>query len=93
MKQIVLATVLLTIFSSCLVSKKKFDDVLAQKVRTEADLADRNAQIDKANADLKDLNEQLRKVKEDRLWRQLKSIRASGLVPSPQAAMGAIARD
>jgi chemotaxis protein MotB len=65
MKQIILATILLTIFSSCIVSKKKFDDVLAQKVRTEADLADRNAQIDKANADLKDLNEQLRKVKED----------------------------
>ena len=65
MKQIVLATILLTIFSSCIVSKKKFDDVLAQKVRMEADLADRNAQIDKANADLKDLNEQLSKLKED----------------------------
>jgi chemotaxis protein MotB len=64
MKQIIVATFVLTIFSSC-VSKKKFDDVLAQKVRTEADLADRTAQIDKANADLKDLNDQLRKLKED----------------------------
>lgn len=64
MKQIIVATFVLTIFSSC-VSKKKFDDVLAQKVRTEADLADRTAQIDKANVDLKDLNDQLRKLKED----------------------------
>lgn len=65
MKQIILATFLLTIFSSCLVSKKKFDDILAQKVRMEADLADRNTQIDKANADLKDLNDQLGKLRED----------------------------
>src|SRR4051812_11965998 len=65
MKQIVLATVLLTVFSSCLVSKKKFDDILAQKVRMEADLADRNAQIDKGNTDQKTLNEQLSKLRED----------------------------
>ncbi len=55
---------LLVIFSSC-VSKKKFDDLLAQKVRMEADLADRNTTLDHANATLADLNDQLRKLKED----------------------------
>ncbi len=65
MKQFVLAAVLACIFSSCLVSKKKYDDLLAQKVRMEADLTDRNSQLDKSTADVKDLEEKLRKLKED----------------------------
>ena len=65
MKNILLGIWLLMIFSSCIVSRKKFDDVLAQKVRMEADLADRNTQLDKANADLKDLDEKLKKLKDD----------------------------
>lgn len=65
MKQFVVAVTLACIFSSCLVSKKKYDDLLAQKVRMEADLSDRNSQLDKSNADIKDLEEQLRKLKED----------------------------
>lgn len=56
---------LLIFCSSCVVTKKKYDDLLAQKVRMEADLADRNAQLDKANADLKDLDAQLKKLKDD----------------------------
>jgi chemotaxis protein MotB len=65
MRQFAIATVLVCIFSSCLVSKKKYDDLLAQKVRMEADLTDRNSQLDKSNADVKDLEEKLRKLKED----------------------------
>lgn len=65
MKQFVLATFMVFIFSSCLVSKKKYDDLLAQKVRMEADLTDRNSALDKSNADIKDLEERLRKLKED----------------------------
>jgi chemotaxis protein MotB len=65
MKKLLLGVCLLTIFSSCIVSKKKYDDLLAQKVRTEADLADRSTALDKANADLKDLEEKLKKLKED----------------------------
>jgi chemotaxis protein MotB len=65
MRQFAIATVLVCIFSSCLVSKKKYDDLLAQKVRMEADLTDRNSQLDKSNADIKDLEEKLRKLKED----------------------------
>jgi len=65
MKQVLLATSLLFIFSSCIVTKKKYDDLLAQKVRTEADLADRTTQLDKANTDLASLSEELKKLKED----------------------------
>jgi chemotaxis protein MotB len=65
MKTLILGVGLLMIFSSCIVTKKKYDDLLAQKVRMEADLADRNTSLEKANADLKDLDEKLRLLKED----------------------------
>jgi chemotaxis protein MotB len=65
MKQFALLTTLVFVLSSCLVSKKKYDDLLAQKVRMEADLSDRNSQLDKSNADIKDLEDKLRMLKED----------------------------
>jgi chemotaxis protein MotB len=57
--------VLTVILSSCVVSKKKYDDMLAQKVRMEADLAERNAQLEKTNNELNDINEKLKKLKDD----------------------------
>jgi len=51
--------------SSCIVSKKKYDALLAQKVKMEADLADRNSSLDHANKELSTLEEQLQKLKED----------------------------
>ena len=54
-----------TLLSSCIVTKKKYDELLAQKVRTEADLEDRTSELDKANLDLKDLDEKLNKLKQD----------------------------
>jgi chemotaxis protein MotB len=65
MKGTLLFILLLTILSSCIVSKKKYDDVLAQKVRMEADLADRDALIGKTASELKNIEEQLKKLKED----------------------------
>jgi chemotaxis protein MotB len=65
MNRLLLGVCLAVFFSSCIVSKKKYDNLLAQKVRTEADLADRSTQLDKANADLKDLDEKLKNLKED----------------------------
>ena len=53
------------LFQGCIVSKKKFDDLLAQKVRADGDLAEKTTQLDKANADLTDLNEKLKKLKAD----------------------------
>lgn len=65
MKRVLIAVFLTSVFPSCIVSKKKFDDLLAQKVRMEADLADRNTQLDSANANLSRLEDALRKLKED----------------------------
>jgi chemotaxis protein MotB len=65
MKQALFAFCITLIFSSCIVSKKKYDELLAQKIRTEADLADRSAQLNKANNDLDSLSAQLKKLKED----------------------------
>jgi chemotaxis protein MotB len=47
------------------VSKKKYDDMLAQKVRMEADLADRDAQLEKATSELTDVSAKLNQLKED----------------------------
>lgn len=65
MNRIFLAAFLIGVFSSCVVSKKKYDDLLAQKVRTEADLSDRNKELDQAHSDLADLKAQLRQLIED----------------------------
>ena len=64
-KSIILSLLIISSLSSCIVSKKKFDDILAQKVKIEGDLADRNKELDKANAALTELDESLRKMKQD----------------------------
>ena len=64
-KSIILSLLIISSLSSCIVSKKKFDDILAQKVKVEGDLADRNKELDKANAALTELDESLRKMKQD----------------------------
>ncbi|HEY9048679.1 MAG TPA: OmpA family protein [Ohtaekwangia sp.] len=64
-KHLLLPFFICLIFSSCIVSKKKYDELLAQKIRTEADLADRSAQLDKANLNLDSLSQVLKKLKED----------------------------
>jgi chemotaxis protein MotB len=57
--------ILLFLLTSCIVSKKKYDDILAQKVKTDGDLAERNKQLEKANADLTDLNAKQEQLKAD----------------------------
>jgi chemotaxis protein MotB len=56
---------LTTILSSCIVTKKKYDDLLAQKVRLDADVSDRDALLAKANADLQMLDGQSKKLATD----------------------------
>src|SRR5580704_13662742 len=54
-----------TILTSCIVTKKKYDDTLAQKIKAEGDLSDKTKQLDKANADLAGLNEKLKQLRKD----------------------------
>jgi chemotaxis protein MotB len=65
MNKIILSAALVTLLSSCVVTKKKFDDLLAQKVRMEADLADRNSQLEKVTAEATELNAAVTKLKSD----------------------------
>lgn len=65
MDRIYLPILILLFCSSCIVSKKKYDDLLAQKVRLEADLSDRNAELDRTNADRADLQDKVSQLKED----------------------------
>lgn len=51
--------------TSCIVSKKKYDDILAQKVKADGELAEKSQQLEKANADLEDLDKKLAQLKED----------------------------
>ncbi|MCK6617828.1 MAG: OmpA family protein [Cyclobacteriaceae bacterium] len=53
------------LLSSCVVTKKKYDDMLAQKVKLEADLAERNQQLEKANQELAALDEKVKSLVAD----------------------------
>jgi chemotaxis protein MotB len=66
MKSTMIALLGITFFlSSCIVTKKKYDDVLAQKVKTEGELTEKSKQLESANESLKNLNEVLNKLKQD----------------------------
>ncbi len=53
------------LLQSCIVTKKKYDDMLAQKVKAEGELAQKTDDLTKAQAQLKDLEETLSKLKAD----------------------------
>ena len=57
--------ILFASLQSCIVTKRKYDDMLAQKVKTEGELADKSDQLTKAQNQLKDLTEKLTKLKSD----------------------------
>lgn len=56
---------LLCLFSSCIVSKKKYDDLLAQKVRLDADLADRDTLLTRANRNIQSLDTRIAELSND----------------------------
>jgi chemotaxis protein MotB len=56
---------LFCLLSSCIVSKKKYDDLLAQKVRLDADLADRDTLLTRANTNIQSLDERVKNLSND----------------------------
>ena len=56
---------LLLAAQSCIVTKKKFDDMLAMKVKSDGELAEKSDQLEKAQAQLKDLDQKLTALKTD----------------------------
>lgn len=63
--RIATAILLSATLSSCIVSKKKFDDMLAQKVKAEGELADKTKKLEQANASISQLTDELKKTKHD----------------------------
>ena len=61
--QLFLVTTIL--LQGCIVTKKKYEDLLAQKVKTDGDLIERSKQLDKTTADLTDTQEKLKGLKKD----------------------------
>lgn len=53
------------LLSSCVVTKTKYDALLAQKISTEAQLAEKSAQLDSARTELNDLYAAMRQLKQD----------------------------
>ena len=54
------------ILSSCVVSKKKYDDLMARKVRLESEKTSCEEELDKRRAELQDLQSQIAKLKNEK---------------------------
>ncbi|HLT74557.1 MAG TPA: OmpA family protein [Ohtaekwangia sp.] len=65
MKTVHVLPVIFLILSACVVSKKKYDELLAQKVRLEADLNDRSTELNSARVEITDLQSKLDSLKQD----------------------------
>jgi len=55
------------LLQGCIVSKKKYDDILAQKVTNEGQIADLNKELDRINAELSAANASVSELKGDTL--------------------------
>lgn len=56
---------LIFLMQGCIVSKKKYEDLLAQKVKTDGDLIEQSKQLNKTSAELTDTQEKLTDLKKD----------------------------
>lgn len=65
MNRLLIFSTIVAFCSSCVVTKKKYDDLLAQKIKIEADLTDRNVQLERATSELSELQDRLNKLKSD----------------------------
>lgn len=65
MKNVILLVVVSFLLTSCIVSKKKFDDMLAQKVKTESDLNDKTAELDALSKNYSNLEMDFNQLKAD----------------------------
>jgi chemotaxis protein MotB len=65
MRSLTLLLVVLLLCQSCIVSKKKYDDILAQKVKTDGELVDKNAELERITEELSEANTLLTQLKGD----------------------------
>ncbi len=60
-----LLLVLTILLQGCIVTKKKYEDLLAQKVKTDGDLIERSKQLDETSAELTEAEKKLKSLKKD----------------------------
>jgi chemotaxis protein MotB len=65
MKSLPLLLAAALLCQSCIVSKKKYDDILAQKVKVDGELADKNSELDSVSSQLSDANTKVAQLKSD----------------------------
>ena len=66
-KSLTISLALTFVLSSCIVSKKSFDEMLAQKIRAESELSDRSVKLNDAEVSIRSLHNQLEQLKQDSL--------------------------
>ena len=64
-KQIFLLAVVSLLAGSCIVSKKKYDELLAQKIKLEGDLGEKNTRLDDAVEKNRKLEENVKRMLQD----------------------------
>lgn len=60
-----IAVVAVLLLQGCVVTKKKYDDLLAQKVKAEGELMEKTSALEKANSEIDTLNAMLTNLKRD----------------------------
>jgi chemotaxis protein MotB len=65
MKSIYITLITAILLTSCVVSKKKYDELLAQKIRSEADLNDKTLSLNQAESTIQELESTLESLKND----------------------------
>ncbi len=65
MRNLQLLLLITILLQGCIVTKKKYEDLLAQKVKTDGDLIEKSKQLDKTTTNLTDAEEKLKALKKD----------------------------
>lgn len=74
MNKISIIAILMTAgLSSCIVSKKKFDEMLAQKIRAESELMDRSAKLNDSETSNRSLNGKVQQLTQDSIRQVLEN--------------------
>ena len=66
-KSLIFSLSITFLLSSCIVSKKKFDEMLAQKIRAESELSDRSIKLNDAEVSNRSLHGEVEQLRQDSL--------------------------
>lgn len=85
-RSLIFSLSVILLLNSCIVSKKKFDEMLAQKIRAESELSDRSIKLNDAETSNRSLNRQVEQLRQD-------SIKLSSEIGSMDSRMRSLNSD